>query len=199
MSDSTSSSSAGGTAKTSSGFGTAGIILSAAGAITSTIGAFYAADLAKTQAESQALTYEYQKNIAFINVRVAEMNAQQALLAGERQAGAVSMQYGQMKSSARASMAARGVVLGEGSAQEIIASTDLMKEVDMLTINANAVRAAEAARMQKVSIQNESLLAGTSADISRLQGGAISPWSAAGSSLISGGSQVAAQWYKYFG
>jgi hypothetical protein len=178
-----------------SSFGTAGVLLQALGAVNSAIGSYYATKTAQYQADSQALTLEYQQSIANINARVAEQNAQQALLAGERQIGAVTMEYGQKKGTARASMAARGVTLGVGSAQEIIASTDLMKEVDALTINANAVRAAEAARMQKVSYQNESLLAGTNADIASSAASAMMPWASFGSSLVSGSAKVADSWY----
>lgn len=187
---STSSSSA------SSSMGTASIIMSAAGAISSVIGAFYAADLAKIQAESAASTLEYQQAIAEINAQVAELNAQQALYAGERQIGMVTMEYGQKKSAARASMAARGVTLGAGSAQEVIATNELMKEVDTITINANAVRAAEAARMQKVGFEAEALMSDTYADMTRTQAEAISPWASAASSLLSGGAKVADTWYR---
>jgi len=65
-------------------------MLSFAGSITSAIGAFYAADIAKIEAESRASALEYQQAIAEINAEVAEMNAQQALIAGEKQIGAVT-------------------------------------------------------------------------------------------------------------
>lgn len=197
MADTTSTApSIGGTQPSANAFGTAGTILSVAGALSSVIGAFYAADLAKIQAESVASTLEYQQAIAEINAQVAELNAQQALYAGERQIGMVTMKYGQMKSESRASMAARGVTLGAGSAQEVVATTELMKQVDVITINANAVREAEAARMQKVGFQTESLMSGTYADTTRIQADAISPWAAAGTSLLSAGAQVADTWYR---
>jgi hypothetical protein len=178
------------------GMGTGGTMLAFAGSITSAIGAFYAADIAKIEAESRASALEYQQAIAEINAEVAEMNAQQALLAGDKQIGAVTMKYGQIKGAARASMAARGVVLGEGSAQEVVATTDLMKEIDVLTINANAVREAEAARMQKVSLQNDALMAGASAGIERTMAGGITPFADAFTTFISGSTQVASSWYS---
>jgi len=178
-----------------SSFGTTGVLLQALGAINSAIGSYYSVKTAQYQADSQALTLEYQASIANLNARIAEQNAQQALLAGERQIGAVTMAYGQKKASARASMAARGVTLGVGSAQEIIASTDIMKEVDALTINANAVRTAEAARMQKVSYQNESLLAGTNANIASSASSVMMPWVSFGTTLTSGSAKVADSWY----
>lgn len=180
----------------SSSMGSAATILAVAGAISSAIGAFYAADLAKIQAESVASSLEYQAAIAEINAQVAEMNAQQAMYARDRQIGMVTMKYGQMKSESRASMAARGVTLGAGSAQEVVATTELMKDVDVITINANAVREAEAARMQKVGFQTESLMSGTHADMTRVQADAISPWADVSSSLLSGGAKVADTWYR---
>lgn len=190
---------ASGGSASSGSMGTGGMIMMAAGAVNSAIGAYYAAESAKYQLKSQSLTMQYQKDIADINMGIAEQNAQQALLAGQRQAGTLSMQYGQKKSSARASMAARGVTLGQGSAQEIIATTDLMKETDMLTINANAVRAAESARMQKASYAGESLMSGTASSIYAGQAGTINSGANAVSSIVSSGSSVASSWYKYFG
>lgn len=178
---------AGSTAAPASGFnmGQAGAIMGIFGAIQSGIGSYFAAESAKQNLEFQA-------NMAAINARMAENTAQSIFSAGQKQAGMVSQKYGQVKGSAKASQAARGIQAGVGSAAEEIASIDLAKETDMLTINANTVRQAWAARTQSVNAQNESLLKGTTAE-------SISPFSAMSTSLISSASQVAPQWYKTFG
>lgn len=177
--------------------GAAGVYLQAFGAVSSIIGSYYQADLAKTQAKSQALNYEYQQQVAEINARSAEINAQQSLRAGEHRIAALTMEYGQKIGSAKASMAARGIVLGQGSAQEVVATTDVMKELDMLTVNSNAAREAAASRMQAASFRSEGLMAGASATAARGQADAISPWASTASSLIGEAGSVAQSWYNY--
>ena len=102
---------------------------------------------------------------------------------------AAEMAAGKVKASQKVSQAARGVQIGVGSAAEEIATTDLMKEADMLTINANATRQAWAARMQATGYASESLMQGTSAE-------SLSPASAAFSSLLTSAAAVAPQWYR---
>ena len=159
-----------------------GPIMGIFGAIQGGFGAYYSAKSQKSQLEFQA-------DMAAINARMAEMSAQSILQAGQKEAGAVSMRAGKVLGAQRASQAARGIQAGVGSAAEEIATTQLMKETDMLTINANATRQAWAARMQATNLANESLLKGTTAD-------SISPFASAATSLIGSGSQVASQWYN---
>lgn len=182
---------------TMASFAKMGPMLSVFGAINSAIGTFYQAKTQQYQLESQALSLDFQKSMANINARQAETTAQNIMRAGEQQAATVTMKYGAQKASQVASMAARGIQAGVGSAAETIATTDIMKETDALTINANTVRSAEAARMQKVNYENQGLLAGVSAENARTSAGSISPWMAAGSSMLSSAGNVAMGWrYK---
>ena len=161
---------------------TVGAVAGIFGGINSAYGAFASARSTKNQLEFQAKMSE-------INARQAEQQAQSIMYAAERQAGQVTLRAGKVKSSQKASMAANGIALGEGSAAETIATTDLMKEIDALTINANAVRAAAAARSQSVNYSNQSLLSQTSSDT-------ISPFSSAATSMISSATTVASSWYS---
>lgn len=172
----------GNASKTAGLMNNAGLAMSIAGALQAGIGAFYSAQNVKDQLEFQA-------EMNAINARMAERTAQSILLAGQKEQGRISLKAGKVKGAQRASQAARGIALGEGNAAEEIATTDLMKEMDMYTINANAVRQAWAARTQSVNAANESLLQGVSA-----QG--ISPYMAAGTSLMNSGASVAASWYQ---
>ena len=158
-----------------------GLIAGVTGSIMSAYGAFSAA-------RSTKQNLEYQAKMSEINARMAEGQAQSILYAAEREIGQVGLRAGKVKSSQKASQAARGIVLGEGNAAEEVATTDLMKEIDSITINANAVRAAEAARMQSVNYSNSALVGNATA-----QG--ISPMSAAGTSLMTSASTVASSWY----
>ena len=156
--------------------------LQVAGVIQGMVGGFYAA-------KNQAASLKFQSDMSAINARMAEKSAQSILDQGQRQVGQLTMRAGQLKSSQRAAMAANGVDLGEGSAAEIQASTDIMKDMDALMISANAIRSASAARTQSVNASNQSLLQRTTAN-------SISPFSAAGSSLLSGATSVASTWFK---
>ena len=154
-----------------------------AGAASSAVGAYYSAKSSKIQLQSAA-------DLAEINARMAERSAQSTLLAGQQQAGAASLRAGMLKSSQRASMAANGIDLGEGNAAEILASTDLMKEIDMNTIEANAVRAAWGVRSQAMNFENE-------ATMRRATAGSINPLASAGTSLVGSSGAVANSWYQY--
>lgn len=177
-------------------YGNMGPILGVSGAITSAIGTYYAAKSQQYQLESQSETLKFQAEMSKINQRSAEFQAQTIMQAGERQAGAVSMKYGQTKGAAKARLAAAGGVIGEGSSRDIIATTDLMKEIDMLTINANTVRAAESARTQSVNYGNQALMQGVSASNLSASASSISPWGGAATSLLGSATPLMNSWYQ---
>lgn len=161
---------------------TVGLVGGIFGGINSAYGAFASARSTKNQLEFQAKMSE-------INARQAEQQAQSIMYSAERQIGQVTLKAGKVKSSQKASMAANGIALGEGNAAETVATTDLMKEIDALTINANAVRAAAAARSQSVNYSNQALLSQTSSDT-------INPMSAGATSMINSATTVASSWYN---
>lgn len=163
--------------------GPASLILQGGGAVSSAIGSYWSA-------KSQKIGLDLQAHLAEVNARISELGAETELASGERQVGAATMRYGQLKSSQRAAMAANGVDLGEGSAAEIQASTDLIKEIDKNTIEANAMRSAWGLRMQGVNYQNEARMANAT-------GSSISPGAAGLSTLLTGAGQVASSWYSY--
>lgn len=155
----------------------------AGGAVVGMIGSYYSAKSSKIQMQTAA-------DLAEINARIAERGAQSQLAAGQQQAGQVSLRAGMMKSTQRASMAANGIDLGVGNAAEVQASTDLMKEIDMNTVEANAVRAAWGYRTQGVNMQNEAIMR-------RATASSISPVGSAVSSLVGSSGAVAQSWYQY--
>lgn len=170
--------------------------LAVAGAVQSAIGSYYQAKSAQIQAKSQASTLQFQQDISQLNARQAEFQAQNILLAGERQAGQYTMRAGQLKGSTRASLAARGGVLSEGSNLEVMASQDLAKEIDTLTINANTVRAAEAARLQKTNYMNQALMQGVSAQNALASAESINPFMSAATSLLGSATSIGGQWFR---
>lgn len=185
-----------GAAGSSNPFSVAAPIMMAMGAIQSAVGAYYQASSAKYQLQSQQLGFEFNQKMADINARQMENQAQWYMLQGERQIGQLTMRAGKIRSAQKASQAARGISLGYGSTAEEIATTDLMKETDAITININATRAANSARTQKVNFENQSLLSGVSASNAGAMAGLVNPWASAGTSMIQSASSVAGTWYK---
>lgn len=162
-------------------FGQLGIGLQAIGALTGAVGSFYSA-------KSTISSLEFQASMAEINSRMAERGAQSVLDAGQRQVGALTLKAGQLKSAQRTAMAANGIDLGVGNAAEVQASTDIMKEIDKNTLEANAIRSAWGYRTQAVSMENEAI-------VKRGTAGQISPFTNAASSLLSNAGAVAGNWY----
>jgi len=125
---------------------------------------FYQLESNAINLETEASTAMFQSGISAINARNAENTAQYILQSGQREVAKLTLRAGKIKSGQTASMAARGIALGEGSAAEVIATTDFMKESDALTINANSVRASAAQRIQAANFEAQSRLLGVNAE-----------------------------------
>ncbi|MFM7010258.1 MAG: hypothetical protein ACKO0Z_13155 [Betaproteobacteria bacterium] len=152
------------------------------GIFASSVGSYFSA-------QSQKSNLKFQADMAEISARMSEQSAQSALNQGQRQAGAISMRAGQIKSGQRAALAANGVDLGTGNAAELQASTDIMKQIDMSTAEANGIRAAFGYRAQSVNYQNEAMLKRSTAE-------SVSPFGAMATSLLGGATAVAGNWYQ---
>jgi hypothetical protein len=163
-------------------FAVSSVALSASGAVSGAIGSYWSAQNTKITLEGQAA-------LADINARISELGAQQELINGQQQVGQLTMRAGQVKGAQRAAMAANGIDLGVGNAAEVQASTDIMKEIDKNTVESNAVRSAWGFRTQGMNFQNEAIM-------KRGTAGGISPGMQGFSSLLTGASQVAGNWYS---
>lgn len=126
------------------------------GALSSALAAHSAAKTAanqqkmmELQLQSKKQTLAYQSEVSKINASIAEMMAEQTMLSRDRATAINTLRQGQERSSARASLASRGVSLDYGSSSEIMASMEFAKQTDMLAINSEAVRTAESIRMRK--------------------------------------------------
>lgn len=176
------------------GLASFGNILGVSGVVTQAIGAYASAKSAQYQLKSQKLDLEFQATIAGINARAAEFDAELEIEAGKQESGRVALQYRQLKASEKASAAARGVDLGVGSTAEVLASIELAKDTDRITINANAVRRANAARARGVNERVRGLMASVGAAGAQRMAGLISPFGSAATSLIGGAGEVARNW-----
>lgn len=174
----------------------AGPIASIFGAVTGAVGSFYAAQSQQNQLKMQAQNQRFAAEMALINQRGAEFTAGQIGREGQARFGAYSMRAGQARASAQASLAARGAVLGVGSAKEIVGSMDLMKEIDRLNISAATVREQEAARLQAFNLGTQATMAGISARNLEATAGTIYPGLSLGTSLLGSATDIAGQWAR---
>lgn len=198
-----------------------------AGAASSAVGAYYGAQANKQSLSLQAnladinagsarslagINLASARDTADINARMLESAAQATLLTGQREEQKSRIATANLKGTQRASMAANGIVLGEGTANQVLTSTDVLGEADANTLHANAVRAAWGYRTDSVNQtnqimgravdQNNQLLDRASnqtnqALMSRSAAGAINPLLSAGTSLLGGAGSVASSWYQY--
>lgn len=161
----------------------AALVMQGAGAANSAIGSYYGA-------KSKKVTLDLQANLDDINARALESTAQSTLLTGQHEEQKSQIATANLKGTQRASMAANGIDLGEGTANQILTSTDLMGTVDAATVHANAVRSAWGYRTQATTQSAQ-------AAMSRAAGDAVNPSGAAMTSLIGSAGAVASTWYRY--
>lgn len=122
------------------------------------------------------------KKVAENNAKVAEFAARDAERRGESEAMRVRREADALKARQRTIMAARGLDLGEGTAQDIQDQTDFFSIVDQATARDNARKEAWGKRMYG---------AGYSA-----QAAGENPYRSAGLAFMSsGGGKVADKWY----
>lgn len=146
-------------------------------------GSFYSA-------KSQKSNLQHQARMADINARIAETGAKTELARGQAEYARHTLQAGHLKSAQRAALAANGVALNEGSAAEMLAATDIMKEIDAQTIEENALRNAWGYRSQAADYRNQALMG-------QAQASSISPAGAGLQTLLGSAPMVAEYWDKY--
>ena len=164
--------------------------LGVAGGITSAFGALSAASAKKYQTKSLALNYEHQKNMALFNMRMKESQAQHIARAYNKQMQILSLKQGVAKGKARASMAARGIKMGVGSTKDAFVSSEILAEIDRMTMNSNKVRAMSDKRLEAVGLQNQATMLGVSASNAFATASSISPFMNMSSSLLTSAGSV---------
>lgn len=157
--------------------------LQAAQTAYSTVGSFYAA-----KAEKSA--YQTKATINDINAGYAELNAQLAIRAGQREEQRTRLNTAQLKGRQRAAMGANGIALDSEAALNILTTTDVMGEVDANTISANAARQAWGYRQQAA----ENTAAGV---MNRASAKGIRPFMSGATTLLTGATKVASNYMDY--
>jgi hypothetical protein len=176
-------------------FATTAIAMQGVGVLTSAVGAYSAAQGQKSAMRSQASALQYQADVSDMNARLAELEAQTEITSGQRRQQAVFLRGAQIRSNQRATTAANGIDLRSDTALRNFVSTDLMTKVDALTVEENYVRAANNARLKKVSYENDARMKRAGASGTLAQADAINPGTIAFNSLVQGATSVAGNWY----
>lgn len=125
------------------------------------------------------------KQVAANNATMAEYAAQDAQRRGEEQVQAVQRKASQIKGAQRATMAARGLDLGVGTAADIVDQTDFFAEQDVATTRYNAAREAWSARAQGQDMLTQGKWAARNANAQAL------------GSLLGTAGSVAGKWNSY--
>lgn len=99
--------------------------------------------------EIEAAASERNASTARMNAGYQEQAAQDSLDASAKDEQSSDLNYARLKSTQRATLAASGVALDEGSALRIQTDTDYFRDVDGATIHANGIRAAMGYRQQE--------------------------------------------------
>lgn len=157
-----------------------------ASAFTAIIGAVGQAMIGRIGLKAQADALQHQGYMASVNARRAEQDAQAVMQAAQTQFARLSAEAGQFKAKQQTGAAARGVVVGQGSSGDALASTDTVKSIDRMTINKNAVRQAGAIRMGAANQRGASLMANIGAGNLNRSARGISPASAGMSAAMRG-------------
>ena len=167
-----------------------GLGLGITSTLTGMISARSAANTAKYKLKSQALNLEHQRDMAKLNRRMLESQAQHIARAYNQRLQIQTLRTGQQISKSKASFAARGIQMGVGSTANVFASAELMKEIDRLTLNTNKVRAMNAQRTRAVGIGIQGDMLGVSANNMFSTASSISPFMNMTSTLLTGATNI---------
>ena len=167
-----------------------GLITGIGGTLTGMIANRAAANTERYKLKSQALNFEHQRDMAKLNKRMLESQAQHIGRAYNKQIAIRTLKAGQAISSSKASFAARGIQMGVGSTANVFASAELIKEIDRLTMNTNKVRAMNNQRLRAVNMGIRGDMLGVSANNLFSTASAVSPFMNMTSTLLTGATNI---------
>lgn len=167
-----------------------GLITGIGGTLTGMIANRAAANTERYKLRSQALNFEHQRDMAKLNRRMLESQAQHIGRAYNKQIAIQTLKAGQAISSTKASFAARGIQMGVGSTANVFASAELVKEIDRLTMNTNKVRAMNNQRLRAVNMGIRGDMLGVSANNLFSTASAVSPFMNMTSTLLTGATNI---------
>ena len=170
--------------------GKASVISGIGGALQGGVAAYFGAQTEKYKTKSLALSLQHKKDMTLFNKRMKESQAQHISRVYNQRLQILGLKQGQARGRARASFAARGIQMGVGSTKDAFVSSEILAQLDRLTMNANKVRAVENKRLEAVGLGIQSTMLGVSADNMFATASSISPWMNMSSSLLTGAGNV---------
>jgi len=97
---------------------------------------------ASQQADAQKRAADYQAQVEANNAKIAAWQRSDAIQRGEQEAQRSMRERSQMIGKQRAALAANGVDMTQGSALDLLASTEFLGQEEVNTIQSNAAREA---------------------------------------------------------
>lgn len=152
------------------------------------VGAMSSSQAASKQAAATQLSEDQQAQVQANNATIANWDASSAITNGQQQAQQSMQNTGSLVSTQRATMAANGVDVTQGTPTNIIASTKYQGAIDANTIQANAARQAWGYANQAQTATNNSQMLSYGAS-------QVNPTQAGQTTLLGGAGQVASSWY----
>lgn len=127
-------------------------------AISSVIGAGSSIGGAISQSNALSVQGKYAKQQSDFNAQLAELQAQDAIIRGEKNVKTLKTKANQLKGSQRAAAAAAGVEVDTGSAAELQADTVRQSTLDVIELRNNAWREAWGFKMQASNYRSSGIL-----------------------------------------
>lgn len=170
--------------------GQSSIIMKAGGGLTSMFGAGAKANYQKYKAKSQGLDFEHKADMALFNMNMKESQAQWLNQTFNKRFQIMTLQQGNQKSKEKVSLASRGGQAGVGSSKDVALSSQIMRELDKMTMNSNKVKAITNKRLEKEGLAIQADRYKLSASNSFSTASSISTFSAMSSSLLTSASSI---------
>lgn len=112
-----------------------------------------------SQANAERSLGDYQQSIFNINARFSELQGEDAIRRGDKEATKIKRQAKQLIGKQRATLAAQGIELDEGTALAIQEDTAELGAADAMTVRNNAWREAWGYRAQALDLRSQGRLA----------------------------------------
>lgn len=159
------------------------VALQASGMVSGGINTYFSA-------KSQKSGLQFQADIADINAQMSDLSARQTMLQGQREEQKVRLATGNVKAGQRVALAANGIdIANSPTALAQLTTTDVIGEIDAMTVAENALRSAWGYRTQAGNSRIEAAVKRGVAD-------GINPGMQAAASLLGNSGQVASSWYS---
>jgi len=180
----------------SSGLGDLAGWLAIASVGISTVGAYYGAISRQYALKSQASSLGFASDMSRLNARTEEFRAQDILRSGALEKGRVTMASGRYRDAIALRQASSGTTIGSGSNAEVMASVEILRQIESIAVDGNTIRQAMAARSRAQDFRTQAALQ----NVVRLNlldsAKSVDPYLAAGSTLLGGASQLLAGWQQ---